>query len=584
MRELFRLNKYFWKYKRLLLAGAFFILLSKIFAVFQPPLVRNSLNLIIEKIESSDANISEMSWELAQYALYMIGAALVSGLFLYLTRQTIIVMSRLMEFDLKNEVFEHYQTLPLSFYRKNSTGDLMSRISEDVSKVRMYLGPGVMYGISLVVICVTVISTMASVNAKLTLIVLIPLPLLSVAIYFVSNRLNKQSERIQKEMAGLSTFTQEAFSGMRVLKAFVREDHFIEKMAGQSDSYKKQALKLAFLQSLFFPTIILLIGMSTLLTVYYGGILSINSTGNEFTAGNIAEFTMYLSMLTWPVTSIGWVTSIIQSAAASQKRINEFLNTKTDITFQEENKVDIDNKIVFNNIDLLYPESGIKALDNVSFEINKGETVAIVGNTGSGKSSLAALLCRNYDPTNGDIFVNGENLKNINLHYYREQLGYVPQDAFLFSDTIRQNLLFGKENATEEELIQATKHAAVYENIIDFKEGFNTVLGERGITISGGQKQRLTIARALIKNPNLLILDDSLSAVDTDTENLILNSLSEIMKDRTSIIISHRISSVKLAQKILVLHEGKLVEQGSHNDLMKLEGHYFKIYEKQHQQ
>jgi len=383
-------------------------------------------------------------------------------------------------------------------------------------------------------------------------------------------------------MAGLSTFTQEAFSGMRVLKAFVREEHFIGKMEQQSESYKKHALKMAMLQSTFFPTIILLIGLSTLLTVYFGGILSIE---NEiFTAGNIAEFMLYLGMLTWPVTSIGWVTSIIQSASASQKRINEFINTKTDITFDENNKVEIKGNIEFKNVNLVYPESGIKALDNVSFSINAGETVAVVGNTGSGKSSLAALLCRNYDPTSGDILIEKENLKSINLHSFRESLGYVPQDAFLFSDSIRKNLLFGKEDATEQEIIEATKNAAVYENIKSFQKGFDTVLGERGITISGGQKQRLTIARALIKDPKLLILDDSLSAIDTATENIILNSLKIIMKDRTSFIISHRISSVKLASKILVLHEGKLIEQGSHNELMTLKGHYFAMYEKQQKQ
>ena len=582
MKELLQLNKYFWKYKKLLLAGAFFILLSKLFAVFQAPLVRKSLNLIIEKVNDKDADVDLLSWELAEYALYMVGAAIVSGLFLYLTRQTIIVMSRLMEFDIKNEIFEHYQTLPLSFYRKNSTGDLMSRISEDVGKVRMYLGPGVMYGISLVVICVTVISAMLSVNVQLTLIVLTPLPLLSVTIYIVSNKLNKRSEEIQQQMAGLSTFTQEAFSGMRVLKAFVREEYFIGKMEKRSQSYKTHALKLAMLQSTFFPTIILLIGLSTLLTVYFGGLLSINNS--DFTAGNIAEFMLYLGMLTWPVTSIGWVTSIIQSAAASEKRINEFLNTKTDITFDENNKVEIKGNIEFKNVSLVYPESGIKALDNVSFTICAGETVAVVGDTGAGKSSLAALLCRNYDPTSGEIFIEGEKLTMINLHYFREQLGYVPQDAFLFSNTIRQNLLFGKEDATEDEIIAATKNAAVYDNIKGFKEGFDTVLGERGITISGGQKQRLTIARALIKNPKLLILDDSLSAVDTDTENIILNSLKKLMIDRTSVIISHRISSVKLASKILVLHEGKLVEQGSHKELVALKGYYFAIYEKQHKE
>ena len=343
MKELIHLNKYFWKYKKLLLAGAFFIILSKIFAVFQAPLVRESLNLIIKKFNSDTASIDALSWQLAKYGLYMVAAAIVSGVFLYLTRQTIIVMSRMMEYDMKNEIFEHYQTLPLSFYRKNSTGDLMSRISEDVSKVRMYLGPGVMYGISLVVICITVIGTMLSVNVQLTLIVLIPLPFLSFAIYFVSNKLNKQAGQIQKEMAGLSTFTQEAFSGMRILKAFVREDHFIKKMETQSNSYKTQALKLALLQSAFFPTIILLIGMSTLLTVYFGGLLSINN--DDFTAGNIAEFMLYLSMLTWPVTSIGWVTSIVQSASASQKRINEFLQTKTNITFNEENKIKLKGNI-----------------------------------------------------------------------------------------------------------------------------------------------------------------------------------------------------------------------------------------------
>jgi ATP-binding cassette subfamily B protein len=504
--------------------------------------------------------------------------ALLKGVFLFLMRQTIIVMSRLIEFDLKNEIYVHYQSLPLSFYRKNNTGDLMARISEDVSRVRMYLGPAIMYGLNLVVLFILVISYMLSVNVKLTLFVLLPLPFLSLSIYFVNTLINKRSEEIQRSLSGLSTFVQEAFSGIRVLKSFVQEERSTEKFSKESNYYKDKSLQLTFVNSLFFPLIMALVGMSTILTVYIGGREVIAGT---LSAGNIAEFIIYVYLLTWPVASLGWTTSMVQRAAASQERINEFLNTKTDIVSTNNISRPIEGNIRFENVRFIYPDSGIIGLHNISFNVQSGESIAILGTTGSGKSTVANLLCRMYDVSTGQILIDGLDIKEYNISSLRGQIGYVPQDVFLFSDSIRNNIIFGLTDVPEDKIVQAARDADLYDNIMQFPENFNTKLGERGITLSGGQKQRVSIARAIVRDPRILILDDSLSAVDTKTENAILNSLKRIMQNRTSIIISHRVSSAKLADRIIVLDDGKIVEHGTHETLLENNGIYKELYEKQ---
>lgn len=504
--------------------------------------------------------------------------ALLRGFFLFLVRQTIIVMSRKIEFDLKNEIYNQYQNLPLSFYRKNNTGDLMNRISEDVSRVRMYLGPGIMYGINLLVLFPMVIYEMLKVNAELTFYALLPLPLLSVSIYFVNNVINKRSEEIQQSLSSMSTFIQEAFSGVRVIKAFVREKDSVNNFNKESEIYKHKSLQLVFVNALFFPLIMALIGLSVILTIYIGGNQVIDG---QITYGNIAEFVIYVNMLTWPVTALGWITSIIQMAAASQKRINEFLKEENDIVSKENLDVEIAGDISFKNVSFTYPESGTKALKNVSFEVKAGESIAIIGTTGSGKSTIANLIGRMYDANDGEISIDNRSIKDYKLSKLRSQTGFVPQDVFLFSDSIESNIAFGADGISKENIIQAAKDADLYDNIIEFPKGFETMLGERGITLSGGQKQRASIARAIVRNPKILILDDALSAVDTNTENTILNSLARIMEGRTSVIISHRVSSAKLADKIIVLDDGEVIEQGTNESLLAANGVYAALYEKQ---
>ena len=504
--------------------------------------------------------------------------ALLRGVFMFFMRQTIIVMSRLIEYDLKNEIFEHYQSLPLSFYRKNNTGDLMNRISEDVSKVRMYFGPAIMYGITLFTLFLMVIPFMFSINFKLTIYSLIPLPILSIGIYLVNNIIHKRSEKIQESLSNLSTFVQEAFSGIRVIKAFDREEDINTQFEKESTDYKNKALKLTFVQAVFFPLIMSLIGLSVILTVYIGGIEVFN--GNIST-GTIAEFIIYVNLLTWPVAALGWITSIIQQAAASQKRINEFLKTKTDIISTDNLIEKLVGTIEFKNVDFTYPDSGIHALKNISFKINHGESVAIIGNTGSGKSTLANLICRMYDISSGSLKIDEQSIQKYNLSCLRSQIGFVPQDVFLFSDSIRNNIAFGNPEMNEEKIIQAATDADLLNNIDDLPNGFDTQVGERGITLSGGQKQRVSIARAVAREPKILILDDALSAVDTKTENTILEAMTKIMKGRTSLIISHRVSSAKLASKIIVLHDGFIIEEGSHESLLEKDGTYKAIYNKQ---
>ena len=587
MKELSYLNKYFFKYKSYLLLGLLFVILSTIFQILPAQLVRYALDLVADNLSTYKSfeglDLQEVFREtinksIVFYGILILIIALLRGLFLFLVRQTLIVMSRHIEFDLKNEIFNHYQSLPLSFYRKNNTGDMMARISEDVSKVRMYIGPAIMYGLNMVILALILLPVMFSISVKLTLYALIPLPILSLSIYFVNNIINKRSEEIQKSLSDLSTFVQEAFSGIRVLKSFAREADSLQRFAKESDHYKKKSLQLTQVNAMFFPLIMSLIGLSTVLTVFVGGAEVIN--GN-LSVGNIAEFILYVNLLTWPVTALGWVTSIIQRAAASQKRINEFLKTKNDIVSKQNIEKEIIGKVEFRNVSFIYPDSGIQALRNISFAVNPGESIAIIGTTGSGKSTIANLVGRMFDPSEGVIQVDGIDLKHYNPTRFRDQIGCVPQDVFLFSDTISNNVAFGLDSLDEEKTIEALKNADLFENVMEFPKQLETILGERGITLSGGQKQRLSIARALAKEPSLLILDDCLSAVDTKTEHNILNSLKRLMLDKTCIVISHRVSSAKLADKIIVLDDGQIIESGTYEQLLSSNGTFKQLHEKQ---
>ena len=587
MNDLAYLNKYLFKYKYRLILGTVFIVIANYFSIMPAVLVRYSFALLkgnYELFKLFDGfDLQTDAYALFAKSIWILGililiSALLRGIFMFFMRQTIIVMSRIIEYDLKNEIFEHYQSLPLSFYRKNNTGDLMNRISEDVSKVRMYFGPAIMYGITLLTLFLMVIPFMFSINFKLTIYSLIPLPILSLSIYLVNNIIHKRSERIQESLSNLSTFVQEAFSGIRVIKAFDREEDINLQFEKESTDYKNKSLKLAFVQAVFFPLIMSLIGLSVILTIYIGGVEVFNGS---ISTGVIAEFIIYVNLLTWPVAALGWITSIIQQAAASQKRINEFLEKKTDIISTENLEKNLAGTIEFENVDFIYPDSGIHALKNISFKVNQGESVAIIGNTGAGKSTLANLICRMYDISSGSLKIDGKSIQKYNLSCLRSQIGFVPQDVFLFSDSIRNNIAFGNPDMNEEKIIQAAKDADLLNNIADLPNGFDTRVGERGITLSGGQKQRVSIARAVAREPKILILDDALSAVDTKTENTILEAMAKIMKGRTSLIISHRVSSAKLASKIIVLLDGSIIEQGSHEDLLEKNGAYKGIYDQQ---
>jgi len=592
MKSLKHLNKYFLKYKWLLLLGTLFVIAQNFGAIYPARVVQESLDEVVMVIEQTK-NLSDpieksriietVTHQIFIFFLTIIGVALARGLLMFLMRQTIIVMSRRIEFDLKNEIFNQYQRLSMSFYRRNNTGDLMNRISEDVSRVRMYLGPAVMYTINLFILFVLVMITMLSVNVKLTLFVLAPLPLLSVSIYFVSNIMNKRSEEIQEQQSHLSTFVQEAFSGIRILKSFVKEKTTSKRFEDESENYKERNMKLVRVNSMFFPLMLLLVGLSTLLTVFIGGQEVI---AGRATPGNIAEFIIYVNLLTWPVASLGWVTSIIQRAAASQERINEFLHLEPEIISGDNSESVLEGDIEFKNVSFTYKDSGIKAIEDVSFSLRKGASIAILGRTGSGKSTLANLILRMMDPGSGEVLVDNKSIQSWNLANLRKQIGFVPQDMFLFSDTIENNIAFGLSDSIpdkerNEKVESAAREAVIYDNIIEFPKGFQTQLGERGITLSGGQKQRVSIARAIIKKPALLLFDDCLSAVDTRTEEKILTNLKELMKDRSSIFISHRVSTVKHADQIIVLDHGRIIEQGTHQSLMNLKGVYAELYEKQ---
>ena len=577
MKHLKAINHYFLKYKWHFLGGILFVALSTIFGTYQGVIVRNGTNQIIEVFKKNQAAESGV---FITYGLTIIGLALTSGLFMFLMRQTIIVMSRHIEYDQKNEIYSHYQELDASFYKQNTTGDLMNRISEDVGKVRMYSGPAIMYLANTVVTTVTVLIFMLSVNVPLTLIVFLPLPLLSYLIYRVSDMINKQSGKVQQELGNLTTQAQETFSAIRVIKAYAREAYFTEKMQEKNEVYKKTALKLATIESFFGPAMVLMIGLSVLITVWYGGKLTIQS---KIEPGNVTEFIFYVFRLTWPFASLGWVTSLIQRASASQERINEFLNTKPAIINPNKETYLIKGEIEFKNVNFRYPENNIEAIKNISFKLKAGQTLGITGKVGSGKSSILNLITRQYDVTGGEILIDQKNIKQHNLHLLRKNMGVVPQEVFLFSDTIANNILFGSsdKNTNNEKIEFAAKQAQVHNNILTFPEKYETVVGERGVTLSGGQKQRISIARALINNPQLLFFDDCLSAVDTETEEQILNNLKQEMENKTAIIVSHRISSLKNADLILYLKEGEIIEMGTHEELIALKGSYFQLHQMQ---
>ena len=585
MKELRYLDKYFIKYKFSFSLGILITIIAQIFSLFTPKLISSSLEAIekFDKLSSVEKSstmvIDQYREELIHNVLLIIATTIIAGFLTFLMRQTLIVMSRHIEFDLKNEVFRQYENLSQNFYKQNRTGDLMNRISEDVSKVRMYVGPAVMYTINTFIRFAIVIAYMYNVSPRLTLYTLLPLPILSYAIFKLSSEINIRSTVFQQYLSKVSSFTQEIFSGIRVIKAYSLENQQQNNLISLAEESKSKSLSLARVQSLFGPLMLALIGISNLVVIYFGGMLYINGTIKSI--GTIAEFILYVNMLTWPVASLGWVSSMVQEAEASQKRLNEFLKIVPDIQNNNPSSSTVDGTISFENVSYTYEDTNIEALKNISFTVKKGETLAILGKTGSGKSTLLSLISRMYDVTEGQVKIDGKEISQLNLFDLRNSIGIVPQDAFLFSDSIKNNIKFGKENATDDEVIAAAKSAVVHDNIEGFNKGYDTILGERGITLSGGQKQRVSIARAIIKKPEILLFDDCLSAVDTETEEAILNNLFEICKDKTTIIVSHRVSSAKNADKIIILENGKIIQQGFHNQLINENGYYSALYLKQ---
>jgi len=574
MKELFSLNKYFLRYRLRLLLGTFFVIISNVFGVLSPRVVREAFDLVKksidgEKLESSIAILNYLSGDintiLLGFGAIVLILALLKGIFMFFMRQTIIVVSRLIEYDLKNDMYKHYQFLDLGFYKRNQTGDLMNRITEDVSKVRMYAGPAIMYSINLTVLVITIVGSMLMVNAKLTLLVLLPLPILSISIYYVSILINKRSTVIQEQLSLITSSAQESFSGIRVIKSYVQEGFIYNFFSEEAESYREKSLNLVKVQALFFPLMILLVGISTIITIYFGGKEVQN--GN-LSAGNIAEFLIYVGMLTWPITSLGWVASIIQRASASQKRINEFLSQKPEVMSSTNTNKDIIGQIEFDNVSFTYPDTGVEALKNVSFSIDAGQKIAIVGRTGSGKSTIADLLVRMYDVSTGELTIDGQKISDYKLKNLRSQIGYVPQDVFLFSDTVQNNIAFGVESADLAQVRKVAKSASIDKEIMSLPSTYATVVGERGVTLSGGQKQRIALSRTLLKDTPILILDDSLSAVDASTEQYILKQLSEISKTKTTLFITHRVFALMDFDKILVLDNGTIVESGNHSELL----------------
>ncbi|MBV1923790.1 MAG: ABC transporter ATP-binding protein/permease [Flavobacteriaceae bacterium] len=578
MKELQSLNHYFIKYRGRLLLGLIITVISTIFKVFVPQFIGDTINVVERYINKDITDLAIVKSDLLTNIMLIIGTTLLAAFFTFLMRQTFIVVSRYIEFDLKNEIFQQYENLSLGFYKKNRTGDLMNRISEDVSKVRMYVGPALMYSVTNITLLIIALSYMFYKAPTLTLYAIAPLPILSVAIYKLSVAIHKRSTIVQEYLSKLTSFAQESFSGISVIKAYGIEDRTNSSFVELSEGSMDKNIDLAKVQALFFPLMVLLIGCSSISVIYIGGQQVIDGI---IDFGTIVEFLIYVQMLTWPVAVIGWVTSMIQQAEASQKRINEFLKETPDIINNTEKETPIYGAIEFNDVTFTYPDTNITALKNISFKVNPGETLSIIGNTGSGKSTILELIGRLYDIENGYLNIDQTNISQLNLSSLRSEIGYVPQDAFLFSESILENIKFGKENASKDEVIEAAKNAVVHDNIDAFKNGYDTVLGERGITLSGGQKQRVSIARAIIKDPKILLFDDCLSAVDTETEEKILKNLSEISQEKTTIIVSHRISSVKNSDKIIVLEEGKIIQQGSHNELKIIDGYYKELYNKQ---
>ena len=566
------------KYKYRLLIGLFITFCSKYLALQIPQLISKSLDASQDYKNGLITDLALVKADLLNNILLIIGAALLSGFFTFIMRQTIIVTSRLIEFDIKNEIYQQYQRLSLNFYKKNKTGDLMNRISEDVSKVRMYFGPAIMYSMNMLVLFVVAIVKMYNIDVTLTNYTLLPLPVLSVSIYVLSRIINKRSTVVQQYLSKLTANAQETFSGISILKSYGIEQNAIAEFGSLSVTAKEKNINLFKAQALFFPLMILLIGLSNILVIYIGGLRYI---AGEITIGVIAEFIMYVNMLTWPVAVVGWVTSIVQQAEASQERINEFLKHEPEIKNLVATASKITGDIEFKDVTFTYDDTNITALKNLSFTLKQGETLAILGNTGSGKSTILNLIARLYDTDSGEVLIDGKNIKDINLNDLRQNIGFVPQEAFLFSDTIKNNIKFGDNNASDAKIEQAAKNAYIHHNIIDFNEGYNTYVGERGVTLSGGQKQRISIARALIKDPKILILDDCLSAVDTETEETILNNLYKVSHNKTTLIVSHRISSVKNADKVIVIENGTIVQQGTHNQLVNKIGYYKELYEQQ---
>ena len=578
MKALQYLNKYLLKYKYRLLIGIVITIFSKMLALQVPQLIRESVNIAEDYRNGLVSDLSFVKSELLNNILLIIGVALLSGFFTFLMRQTIIVTSRMIEFDLKNEIYQQYQRLSINFYKKNKTGDLMNRISEDVSKVRMYFGPAIMYTMNMLVLFVVAIIKMYHIDPILTNYTLLPLPFLSISIYVLSRVINKRSTIVQQYLSKLTANAQETFSGISILKSYGIEHKTTIEFKNLANASKEKNIDFYKAQALFFPLMILLIGLSNILVIYIGGLRYIEGT---ITLGVIAEFIMYVNMLTWPVAVVGWVTSMVQQAEASQKRINEFLEHKPEIINNNNNSSKIEGNIEFKNVTFTYDDTNITALKNVSFKLPKGKTLAILGNTGAGKSTIINLIARLYDVDSGKILIDNIPIEQLNLNNLRQSIGFVPQEAFLFSDTIKNNIKFGDETATDSKIEQAAKDAYIHHNIVKFNKGYDTFIGERGVTLSGGQKQRISIARAIIKEPQILIFDDCLSAVDTETEEIILNNLYTISKNKTTIIVSHRISSIKNADTIIVLENGAIIQQGSHNELVNINGYYKELYEQQ---